>query len=102
MPFRSGCPPSARGARYGAGCDIAGKANKKIAAVVYLVVFMFLMFFRRGAAELSRVHRDIDLYLIELKFVASSRPCEQDMERNFDPAQISVIGVVDLRGNAAN
>src|SRR5215471_1373016 len=100
MPFRSGCPPSARGARYLAGCALTSKENKRIAAVVHLMVFMFRL--RRGAPELPSVHRDIDLHLIELKLVASSRPCEQDMERHFDSAQVPIVGVVDLCGNAAN
>ena len=49
-------------------------------------MFMFGRFFLCGAAELPSVHRDIELYLIELKFVASAQPCEEDMERHLIPS----------------
>src|ERR1035438_8162635 len=102
MPLRSGWPPSARAARYGACCAINSDADKRIVAVTYLVVFIFCRFFRSRTAEFPSVHRNIEPYLIELKFVASSQPCEEDMERHFDSVHVPIIGVVDLGGNAAN
>src|SRR5215471_7000500 len=102
MPLRSGWPPSVRGPRYAAVCANDNEAHKTIVAIKYLALFMLFMFLRLRPAELSSVHRGIELHLIELKFVASSQPHKKNMERHFDSVHVSIIGIVDLRGDAAN
>jgi hypothetical protein len=53
-------------------------------------------------AELRRVDRGICLDVGQLCGIPAVQPKEGDLEREFDSAEVTIIGVVDLRGNASD
>ena len=57
---------------------------------------------RSRFAELCFIHGDVSLYLAEHDGIASVQPGISDVERKLHSVDVAIIGVVDLRGNAAD
>src|SRR5881396_1621112 len=57
---------------------------------------------RRRFAELCFIHRNVRLYVVQYNRVASVQPRVGDAEWQLDPADVAIVGEVNLRGNAAD
>ena len=55
-----------------------------------------------GLAELRGVNRHVDFHVAELEGIAAIQPGERVFVGKLDAINVAIIGVVNLRGNAAN
>src|SRR5581483_1118576 len=59
--------------------------------------------FRFGRlAELGRVDRNVGLHVVDLRRIPAIEPKERVFERELDPVDVTIVGVVRLYGNPAD